>query len=79
MTGPRNPRAVARGAASGNRHGAGLKTLDDLGLDEDESRRFQQIAAVPQAKFDAHLAEARRGAGAEGRSGAEVTSVRSTA
>lgn len=34
--------------------------LKDLGIDPKESERFQQIAAVPQKQFDAHLAEARR-------------------
>lgn len=48
-------------AAKGRPEKSGtLPDLDDLGVSEDESRRFQQIAAVPKRQFDAHLAEARR-------------------
>jgi hypothetical protein len=52
-------------AVSGERRKQGEKSetsqaarLSDLGIDESESHRFQQIAAVPQKTFDAHLAEA---------------------
>jgi hypothetical protein len=33
--------------------------LSELGITRDESSRFQQIAAVPQKQFDAHIANAR--------------------
>lgn len=45
-----------------SRIGPGKKslTLTDLGLSANQSSRWQRIASVPEADFDAHIAEAHR-------------------
>lgn len=55
----------ASGANGRPNKGDSVSRLSDLGLDAKESERFQQVAAVPQKKFEAHLAAAREASGAE--------------
>jgi hypothetical protein len=57
----RGERDIGRGGDRKSQLQAATVKLEDLGIDNSESARFQQIAAVPQKQFDAALAEARIG------------------
>jgi hypothetical protein len=56
----RGERDKGKGGDRKSQSQAATVKLESLGLDKHESSRFQQIAAVPQKQFDAHLAEAKR-------------------